>query len=362
MAAVFVPLALCAETYVWSGGEKGKWESAKNWEPYGVPGRLDTVKLASEAMIDLGRDQMVSNIVFSAKVILAGGAVHVQNTYGRGAKGKLGVRAYSLLGKLTLKDGAVVQPLRGKAGYKGELETSAKGIVRVIETRPAASYVWTGKGGDDRWDNVKNWSVGERPALETPVNTDAVRIPKSCKEIQLPWGVTVVSNLVMDSVVTWKRERREVVALDGEDAADSNAELPCLDVWDLAGNEKFVVRGEVQFCAKGAWNATVPIVAEKGTRLALAAHNHVPYKDVTIEDGAVLMPFDYAVEFERLTLKPGHELRFGPPRHFNRWRPVWIMHAKNLEGKPEMPKIPGWHSHLEKFGDGSDLIAIGFGE
>ena len=358
------------QVYTWNGGDKGKWEAAKNWEPRGVPGRLDTVVLTKEATIDLGRDRMISNIVFSAKVILAGGAVHAQNTVGRGAKGKLGVRAFSLLGKVATKDGAEILPLKGKAGYKGVLvKDERKGIVRVVETRPAASYVWTGAAGDGKWVNEKNWLVNGRPALETPVDTDSVLFGKEEHKghkgdltVELPYGVTVVSNLVMETTVTWRRERTAAQALDGEDAGDANAALPCLDVFDLAGNERFIVRGEVQFCAKGPTATTVPVVAEKGTRLALAAHNHVPYKDVTIEEGATLMPFDYAVEFERLTLKPGHRMAFGPPRHFNRWRPVWVMHAKNLNGEPNYPKIPGWHPHVEKLGDGSTLLAIGFGE
>ena len=369
-AILLLPFLLSAETFKWSGGEKGKWEAAKNWEPRGVPGRLDTVVLTRETTIDLGRDRMISNIVFSAKVILAGGAVHAQWTLGRGAKAKLGVRAFSLLGNVVTKDGAEILPLKGKAGYKGALVTDErKGVVRVVETRPAASYVWTGAAGDGKWVNEKNWLVNGRPALETPVDTDSVVL--SHKEhkghkgdfiIELPYGVTVVSNLVMETTVTWKRERRAAQALDGEDAGAANDELPCLDVLDLTGNEKFVVRGEVQFCAKGPNSTAVPIVAEKGTRLALAAHNHVPYKDVTIEAGATLMPFDYAVEFERLSLKPGHRMAFGPPRHFNRWRPMWIMHAKELNGEPNYPKIPGWHPHVEKLGDGSTLVAIAFGE
>ena len=362
--------AAAPHVYTWNGGEKGKWEAAKNWEPRGIPGRLDTVKLTNDATIDLGRDRMISNIVFSAKVILAGGAVHAQRTLGRGAKAKLGVRAFSLLGKVVTKDGAEILPLKGKAGYKGALVTDErKGVVRVVETRPAASYVWTGAAGDGKWVNEKNWLVNGRPALETPVDTDSVVLSrkehKGHKEeftIELPLGVTVVSNLVMETTVTWKRERKAAQALDGEDAGDANAALPCLDVFDLMGNQKFVVRGELQFCAKGPNSTAVPIVAEKGTRLALAAHNHVPYKDVTIEEGATLMPFDYAVEFERLTLKPGHRMSFCPPRHFNRWRPMWIMHAKELNGEPNYPNIPGWHPHVEKFNDDSTLLAIGFGE
>lgn len=351
--------------YTWNGGEKGKWETAKNWEPRGVPGRLDTVVLTREATIDIGRDRMISNIVFSAKVILAGGAVHAQRTLGRGAKAKLGVRAFSLLGKVVTKDGAEILPLKGKAGYKGALVTDErKGVVRVVETRPAASYVWTGAAGDGKWVNEKNWLVNGRPALETPVDTDSVLFSRKDRKgdlaVELPYGVTVVSNLVMETTVTWKRERRAAQAIDGEGAGEANAALPCLDVLDLTGNEKFVVRGEVQFCAKGPNSTAVPIVAEKGTRLALAAHNHVPYKDVTIEEGATLMPFDYAVEFERLTLKPGHSMSFGPPRHFNRWRPMWIMHAKELNGEPNYPKIPGWHPHVEKLGDGTTILAISF--
>ena len=364
---LLLPFLLSAETFTWSGGDKGKWEAAKNWVPRGIPGRLDTVKLTRDATIDLGRDRMVSNIVFSSTVILAGGAVHVQNTIGRGAKGKLGVRAYSLLGRLSLKEGAQVLPLRGKAGYKGELVTDErKGVVRVIETRPAASYVWTGAAGDGKWVNEKNWLVNGRPALETPVDTDTVLFSRKGRTgdftIELPYGVTVVSNLVMETTVTWKRERSVAQAIDGEDAEAANDALPCLDVLDLTGNEKFIVRGEVQFCAKGPSATTVPIVAEKGTRLTLASHNHVPYKDVTVESGATLMPFDYTVEFVRLTLKPGHRMAFTPPRHFNRWRPVWVMHAKNLNGEPNYPKIPGWHPHIEKLSDGSTLVAIAFGE
>ena len=362
--------AVAPQVYTWSGGDKGKWEVAKNWKPRGVPGRLDSVRLTSDATIDLGRDQMVSNVFFTSTVILAGGAVHAQNTIGRGAKGKLGVRAYSLLGRLLLKEGAQVLPLRGKAGYKGVLVTDErKGVVRVVETRPAASYVWTGAAGDGKWVNEKNWLVNGRPALETPVDTDSVLFSRKERKdrkgdlvVELPWGVTVVSNLVMETTVSWRRERNATQAIDGEDAGDANAALPCLDVFDLTGNERFIVRGEVQFCAKGHTATAVPVVAEKGTRLALAAHNHVPYKDVTIEEGATLMPFDYAVEFERLTLKPGHRMAFGPPRHFNRWRPVWVMHAKNLNGEPNYPKIPGWHPHVEKLGDGSTLVAIAFGE
>lgn len=390
LAILLLPLLLPGEAYNWHGGAKGRWEDAACWEPRGVPGRLDTVVLTKEATIDLGRDRMISNIVFSAKVILAGGAVHAQRTLGRGAKAKLGVRAFSLLGNVVTKDGAEILPLKGKAGYKGVLVTDErKGVVRVIETRPAASYVWTGAAGDGKWVNEKNWLVNGRPALETPVDTDSVLFSRNHLRqgfhlrqgygeqdggqeerkdrkgdfaIELPYGVTVISNLVMETTVTWRRERRAAQAIDGEDAGEANAALPCLDVLDLTGNEKFIVRGEVQFCAKGPNATTVPIVAEKGTRLALASHNHVPYKDVAVESGATLMPFDYAVEFERLTLKPGHKMAFSPPRHFNRWRPVWVMHAKNLNGEPNYPKIPGWHPHVEKLGDGSTLLAIAFGE
>ena len=221
-------------------------------------------------------------------------------------------------------------------------------------------------GKDGKWTNVKNWQANGRLAVETPTDVDSVAIGKAGGkgklEIELPWGVTVVSNLVMKTPVTWRRERKAAEVLDGEGAEEANAALPCLDVFDLAGNDEFVVRGEVQFCAKGVNTTAVPLIAEKGTRLALAAHNHVPYKSVTVEGGATLLPFDYAVEFERLILKPGHSMTFSPPRHFNRWRPVWVMHAKNLTGEPNYPKIPGWHKHLEKFQDGSTLLAIGFGE
>ena len=136
--------------FIWTGeGKDNKWDTPQNWgtadakalavkSGNGVPGRLDTVRLLKDATIDLERDRMVSNILFSAKVILAGGAVHAQNTIGRGANGKLGVRAWSLLGKVKLSEGAVVAPLRGTAGYRGVLQEDAKGVTRVVLTRPSA--------------------------------------------------------------------------------------------------------------------------------------------------------------------------------------------------------------------------------
>ncbi len=352
--------------FVWTGhGGNAKWGNVRNWSPMGVPDRLDSVKFTEEAKIDLGRDRMVSNIFFSATVILGGAKVHAQNTIGRGSKARLGARANSLLGKVSLSDGAKVQPLRGTAGYKGLLEEDArKGVSRIIETRPSAKYVWTGAAKDGKWTNVKNWQANGRAAVESPVEVDSVVIGKDGSkeklEIELPWGLTVVSNLVMHSTVTWRRERKGTEVLEGEDAAEVNAALPCLDVLDLSGNKDFTVRGEVQFCVKGEKSTAVALVAEKGTRLALAAHNHVPYKSVTIESGATLLPYDWVVEIERLELKSGHLIQYWPPRIFNRWRPLWVIHAKNLQGEPKLSEHGGWGFRTERLQDGSHAIMIQF--
>ena len=353
--------------FTWTGeGKDNKWDTPQNWGTgnrergagNGVPGRLDTVKLLKEATIDLGRDRMVSNIVFSARVILAGGAVHAQNTIGRGANGKLGVRAWSLLGKVKLSEGAVVAPLRGMAGYRGVLQEDAKGVTRVVLTRPSASFVWTGAAGDGRWCNEKNWSANGRPAVETPSDIDAVsfagQLRKGSKEleVELPGGLTVVSNLVAEVPIRWK-SAKSIDALGGGGAN--------LDILDISGNDSFVVRGDVRICIKGGAEKT-DIVATKGTVLALAAHGGKHYRSVTVEDGAELVPYDWTVEIDNLVFKGGNTVRFWPPRHFNRWRPMWVIHAKHLEGTPNMTTDDPnhWGQNVEKWKDGTSMITINY--
>ena len=356
--------------FTWTGeGKDNKWDTPQNWgtadakalavkSGNGVPGRLDTVRLLKDSTIDLERDRMVSNILFSAKVILAGGAVHAQNTIGRGANGKLGVRAWSLLGKVKLSEGAVVAPLRGTAGYRGVLQEDAKGVTRVVLTRPSASFVWTGAAGDGRWCNEKNWTANGRPAVETPSDIDAVlfagKLRKGSKEleVELPSGLTVVSNLVVEIPIRW-RSAKSMDALGGGGAN--------LDILDISGNGKFVVRGDARICIKGGAEKT-EIVATKGTVLALAAHGGKHYKSVTIEDGAELVPYDWVVEIDKLVFKGANKVRFWPPRHFNRWRPIWMIHAKRLEGKPNIfaDDISHWNGNVEKLGDGTTALAISF--
>ena len=346
--------------FTWTGeGKDNKWDTPQNWGTgNGVPGRLDTVRLLKDATIDLERDRMVSNILFSAKVILAGGAVHAQNTIGRGANGKLGVRAWSLLGKVKLSEGAVVAPLRGTAGYRGVLQEDAKGVTRVVLTRPSASFVWTGAAGDGRWCNEKNWTANGRPAVETPSDIDAVlfagKLRKGSKEleVELPSGLTVVSNLVAEIPIRW-RSAKSMDALGGGGAN--------LDILDISGNGKFVVRGDVRICIKGGAEKT-DIVATKGTVLALAAHGGKRYKSVTIEDGAELVPYDWVVEIDKLVFKGANKVRFWPPRHFNRWRPIWMIHAKRLEGKPDIfaDDMSHWNGNVAKLNDGSSMLEIHF--
>ena len=361
----FASLAVAAKAdvphvFTWTGeGKDNKWDTPQNWGTgNGVPGRLDTVRLLKDATIDLERDRMVSNIFFSAKVILAGGAVHVQNTIGRGAKGKLGVRAWSLLGKVKLSEGAVVAPLRGTAGYRGVLQEDAKGVTRVVLTRPSASFVWTGAAGDGRWCNEKNWNANGRPAVETPSDIDAVlfagKLRKGSKEleVELPSGLTVVSNLVAEVPIRWKSAK----SMDALGGGGAN-----LDILDISGNDSFVVRGDVRICIKGGAEKT-EIVATKGTVLALAAHGGKHYKSVTIEDGAELVPYDWVVEIDKLVFKGANKVRFWPPRHFNRWRPIWMIHAKRLEGKPNIfaDDMSHWNGNVEKLGDGTTALAISF--
>ena len=356
--------------FIWTGeGKDNKWDTPQNWgtadakalavkSGNGVPGRLDTVRLLKDATIDLERDRMVSNILFSAKVILAGGAVHAQNTIGRGANGKLGVRAWSLLGKVKLSEGAVVAPLRGTAGYRGVLQEDAKGVTRVVLTRPSASFVWTGAAGDGRWCNEKNWTANGRPAVETPSDIDAVlfagKLRKGSKEleVELPSGLTVVSNLVVEVPIRWKSAK----SMDALGGGGAN-----LDILDISGNDSFVVRGDVRICIKGGAEKT-DIVATKGTILALAAHGGKRYKSVTIEDGVELIPYDWVVEIDRLVFKGANKVRFWPPRHFNRWRPIWMIHAKRLEGKPNIfaDDMSHWNGKVEKLGDGTTALAISF--
>lgn len=360
--------------FTWTGeGKDNKWDTPQNWGTgngkrgtgngeretgNGVPGRLDAVRLLKEATIDLERDRMVSNILFSAKVILAGGAVHAQNTIGRGANGKLGVRAWSLLGKVKLSEGAVVAPLRGTAGYRGVLQEDAKGVTRVVLTRPSASFVWTGAAGDGRWCNEKNWTANGRPAVETPSDIDAVlfagKLRKGSKEleVELPSGLTVVSNLVAEVPIRWKSAK----SMDALGGGGAN-----LDILDISGNGKFVVRGDVRICIKGGAEKT-DIVATKGTVLALAAHGGKRYKSVTIEDGAELVPYDWVVEIDKLVFKGANKVRFWPPRHFNRWRPIWMIHAKRLEGKPDIfaDDMSHWNGNVAKLNDGSSMLEIHF--
>ena len=359
--------------FTWTGNAgDNKWDSQNNWamgntasrSPFPVPDRLDTIKLTKDATIDMGRDRVVSNIVFSARVILAGGAVHARNTLGRGAEGKLGVRAGSILGRVSVKEGAVVAPLRGKAGYKGVVEEDASGVSRVVLTRPPATYVWSGLGGDGAWGNEKNWLVNGREPIEPPTAIDQVvfsrkgRKDRKGKEnelvVRLPVGWTCVSNLVTEVSLVWQGGKSRDAL--GEDGGNSS-----LDILDLAGNESFTVCGmDTVVCVKGA--SDVPIVVKNGSTLALAAHGHKPYRSVTLDAGATLIPYDWTVEIDNLVFRGANTVRFWPPRHFNRWRPLWVIHAKHLEGAPNMTTddMAHWGQTVEKWKDGSSMIMVHF--
>lgn len=360
------------QVFEWTGaGKDGKWDAAVNWRVSGlssqvkntlVPSRLDTVKLVKDATIDMGRDRVVSNIVFSARVILAGGAVHARNTLGRGADGKLGVRAGSILGRVSVKEGAVVAPLRGKAGYKGVVEEDASGVSRVVLTRPPAVYVWSGLGGDGAWGNEKNWLINGRAPIEPPTAIDQVvfsrkeRKDRKGKEnelvVRLPVGWTCVSNLVTEVNLVWQGGKSRDAL--GEDGGNSS-----LDILDLSGNESFTVCGkDTVVCVKGA--SEVPIRVKSGSTLALAAHGHKPYRSVTLDAGATLVPYDWTVEIDTLVFKGANTVRFWPPRHFNRWRPLWVVHAKHLEGSPSMTTddMTHWGQKVDRLNDGSSMIMV----
>ena len=357
--------------FEWIGaGKNDKWSTPSNWRVSSlassvnntlVPSRLDTVKLTKDAMIDLGCDRMVSNIAFTAKVILAGGAVHAQNTVGRGANAKLGVRAWSLLGHVGCSEGAVVAPLRGVAGYRGVLEKDESGLTRVVPTRPPAEFVWTGAAKDGKWFNEKNWQANGRPAVEMPSRIDRVvfgrKERKDCKEvlaIELPEGLTVVSNLVTNCEIVWKSAKSTDILGDGGGGS-------FIDILDISGNDSFTVRGNVRVCIKGGAENT-EIIAEKNTSLAVAAHNGKHYKSITLEDNVEFIPYDWVVEVDRLVFKGRNKVRFWPPRKFNRFRPVWMVHAKHLEGDPEIfsDDMAHWGGHVEKWNDGSSMLEIYF--
>ena len=345
-----------AQTFEWTGGGgNAKWENAKNWRPNGVPGRLDTIKLGMEDSIDMARDRMVSNIVFSAKVILGGGAVHAQNTLGRGSKGKLGVRAGSCLGKVSLREGAIVAPLRGTAGYRGVMEEDADGVTRVVLTRPAAEFVWTDAAKDGKWFNEKNWSANGRPAVETPSRIDRVVFnSKTQLTVELPEGLTVVSNLVTKTPIEFKSARSTDILGDGGGGSS-------FDILDIAGNKEFTVRGNVRVCIKGGAEDT-EIVVKSGATLALAAHNGKRYKSLVFEDDTEFIPYDWVVEVDRLVFKGRNKVSFWPPRKFNRWRPAWLVHAKHLEGEPNLvcDDMAHWGGNVARWNDGSSMLEIFF--
>ena len=254
---------------------------------------------------------------------------------------------------------------KATAGYRGVLQEDAKGVTRVVLTRPSASFVWTGAAGDGRWCNEKNWTANGRPAVETPSDIDAVLFAgirlrqgyggQECRkelEVELPTGLTVVSNLVAEVPIRWKSAK----SMDALGGGGAN-----LDILDISGNGKFVVRGDVRICIKGGAEKT-DIVATKGTVLALAAHGGKRYKSVTIEDGAELVPYDWVVEIDKLVFKGANKVRFWPPRHFNRWRPIWMIHAKRLEGKPDIfaDDMSHWNGNVAKLNDGSSMLEIHF--
>ena len=345
-----------ARTFEWTGaGGNAKWENANNWQPNGVPGRLDTIKLGMEGSIDMARDRMVSNIVFSAKVILGGGAVHAQNTLGRGAKGKLGVRAGSCLGKVALKEGAIVAPLRGTAGYRGVMEEDSDGVTRVVLTRPPAEFMWTGAAKDGKWFNEKNWQANGRPAVETPAWIDRVVFnSKTSLTVEMPEGLTVVSNFVSNAPVKFMSAKSTDILGDGGGGS-------FIDILDISGNDTFTVRGNVRVCIKGGAEKT-DIIAEKNTSLAVAAHNGKHYKSITLDDNVEFIPYDWVVEVDRLVFKGRNIVRFWPPRRFNRFRPMWMVHAKHLEGKPNIfaDDMSHWGGNVEKWDDGSSMLEIFF--
>lgn len=347
-------------TFVWTGAAGDMlWENPRNWgEAKGgevkgahrVPGRLDTVRFSHDAKVKMPRDMAVSNLYFSAQIAFSH-ALHVQRTLGRGGKAILRVRESSCLGDLRLKNGAKVLPYTPVPGYGAELQNDfVDGFIRTKIFRKPAVYVWTGGGNDGKWWNVANWRVRGKKAVETPLGGDKVIFPKQKNskkplEVELPRGVTAVSNLVMQTRIVWNRD----------------AERGFLDVFDTSGNKEIVLEGNIQFAAKGILAVDTPIVAKKGTVLACDWHDHRRYKDVTIEDGATLAPYQWTVEFDKLVLKPGHSLVYGPPPLVQRFHPPWVMHAMHLEGEPKYPEIPWWHGKLEKLEDGSSLIGFWWG-
>ena len=194
--------------------------------------------------------------------------------------------------------------------------------------------------------------------METPSDIDAVlfagKLRKGSKEleVELPSGLTVVSNLVAEVPIRWKSAK----SMDALGGGGAN-----LDILDISGSDSFVVRGDVRICIKGGAEKT-EIVATKGTVLALAAHGGKHYKSVTIEDGAELVPYDWVVEIDKLVFKGANKVRFWPPRHFNRWRPIWMIHAKRLEGKPNIfaDDMSHWNGNVSKLNDGSSMLEIHF--
>lgn len=347
--------------FTWTGeGGDARWGNPRNWTCDNaaranvlVPGRLDTVRLGTAGSIKLDRDRAVSNLLFTAKVILAGGAIHACNTAGRGAGAKLGVRAWSCLGRMHLKGGAEVAPLRGTAGYRGVLQEDENGVARVALTRPGATFTWTGAGNDGKWANEKNWTVNGRAAVESPGDRDSALFPRTRLEsidLEMPPGLVVVSNLVSETPVRF-------IGAESGDALGRGGGAR-LDILDLTGNKEFAVRGNgVTVCIRRG--AKIPISVERGMTLALADHRGRRYDRITLEDGAEFIPYDWPVEIETLKIEGANKIRFWPPRRFNRWRPIWMIHAQNLQGKPEIVTDDAhWGGRAAKLGDGTYALEI----
>ena len=218
----------------------------------------------------------------------------------------------------------------------------------------ARSYAWTGAAHDCKWTTLKNWLVKGRLPVEPPCEQDQAIFPLpkgGMTRVKLPSGQTVVSNLVLKARVHWEGSGEIDVLGSGGGSS--------LDVCDLSGTEKFAVSGSgVTVGMRGATD--VPIVAGSGVTLALSRHGQKPYRSVTLESGASLIPYDWPVKIDDFVLKGDNAICFAPPRHFNKWRPIWVVHAKHLQGEAVLTTDDRahWRQNVEKWNDGSSMMTI----
>ena len=79
-------------------------------------------------------------------------------------------------------------------------QDSDTGSYAVVATRGPKEFVWSGAGGDDCWENVKNWTVGSVVPNQPPAPNDTVVFPARTADDE-SWTVSLSDSAMVTSVV-----------------------------------------------------------------------------------------------------------------------------------------------------------------